>query len=218
MVILYLPNLRKMYGPLLSLVFAMYVLYAPKVFVSSCPSPAGTTALSGVLEPGDDHESATVAADSTIFEVTAYPAALSSLRREHQQSNGRQRVVLTAESLWRRRRQQQRQNLNSLREPPPPKAPICWWVLKHNRDTSSEVVSGGDGTAKNDEEEEQGRQVQGGESVWNGERLATRNSAEAVEVAKSGVEGAEGALEGLMEMVAFGPSGGVEGEEHLGGW
>lgn len=203
-----------------SLVFAMYVLYAPKVFVSSCPSPPGTSASSGALGPADDHESATVTADSTVLEVTAYPAALSSLRWEHQQSNGRRRVVLTAESLWRRRRQQQRQNPNSLREPPPSKAPICWWVLKHNRDTSSEVVSGVDRTAKNDEEEEekQGRQVQGGASAWNGQGLATSNSAEAGEVAQSEGEGANGALECLMGMVAFGPSGGVEGEEYSGRW
>lgn len=80
-----------------------------KVFVSSCRSASGTSATSapkGSSGGGDkpkhtSDEASVFAANNSTLEIVAYQVFACGLGRRHSR---RQRVVLTAESLWQRRR------------------------------------------------------------------------------------------------------------------
>lgn len=202
-----------------------------KVFASSSPPPQsgmpgrpgspvslagrgdGRNGGSGGGEADDAARLAEMAAHNVILEVAAYPAGLFSPpetgEREHLQRNpraeGRRRVVLTAESLWKRRRSMHPKVF--LSEKPPLK--LSGWLERDSRDAHAPSGTGAPDQAGNAE----GAVEEGAENGKAGAEGSVGDGREAGDVGERGMgrKAQEDALDDLVNMVAFGPVDDREG-------
>lgn len=166
---------------------------------------------------------AAVAADSVMLEVAAYPAGIFSPpeteKHEHQQrklrGEGRRRMVLTAESLWKRRRLMHPEAV--LADKPP--RTLSGWLERHRNDAntlSDGPVGSQDGQAEGAAQEGAGH-VGPRPEPGPGAEGSEGDGREAADTAERGMgrKAQEGALDDLVKMVAFGPIG--RGDDQPGG-
>lgn len=197
-----------------------------QVFASSASSGGGGTPPSVADIPIEDATKvAAMTAGNVLLEVIAYPTGLSAApemdgRQEGRESlrrEGRQRLILTAESLWQRRRWRR-----SLRpgvalpwnEPPPEGGPTSWLPRPGNRDDDgSPPIEERRNSARQQAEregEEERRPVpeaiQGGEGATaskGGGRGGSEGGGDGHAVREKSAH--QQALDDLVDMVAFGP-------------
>lgn len=156
---------------------------------------------------GEDARVAAIAADNIVLEVTAYPVAAVLCPRQGHRHTERQRVILTAESLWQRRRSLHPE-LTLFDKPP---TDLADWL--RGKGTSSETTRAGvedgggeEGTAREDGQESR----RGGERPDRGTEIGEGLDRE------WGTGGVHEALGDLVGMVAFGPPGIAEGNGDSG--
>lgn len=159
---------------------------------------------------------AAMAADNVILEVAAYPAGLFSPpdtgEHEHRQQqrklrgDGRRRVVLTAESLWKRRRLMHPTAL--LSEKPPLSA--CGWLERDSSDVNTPP-----GTESRDQagDAAEGAAEKGAGHDGPGAEEPVGDGSDAGDIGERGMgrKAQADALDDLVSMVAFGPIDDREG-------
>lgn len=153
---------------------------------------------------GGDARVAAIVADNAVLEVTAYPALAVLCPSQGHRPTERQRVILTAESLWQRRRSLHPE-LVLFDEPP---TDLAGWL--RGRSASSDTVRVG---AEDGGEDGEAAGAEGQEGQRGGEILGDFGT----EVGEGGSRewgrgGAHEALGDLVGMVAFGPPGVADGD------
>lgn len=179
-----------------------------KVLAAAGRDPGG----GGGGEAEDAARTAAMAADNIILEVAAYPAGLFSPPKtageheHHQQQQGkklrgegRRRVVLTAESLWKRRRLMRPKAI--LSEKPP--LTLAGWLERE----SSDVNSPSGTEARDQAGSEEGAAEDGTGHEGPRDEASVGNGSDAGGNGQRGVgrKAQAEALDDLVNMVAFGP-------------
>lgn len=180
----------------------------PKVFVLSCltsPSGANNTAACTRESAGAKGGDGRSAVDDNLLEITAYPVLLGS--PPHGRCRGRQRAILTVESLWQRRKRMHPDV--KLKDSPPHDFPDWPRSTSGDYQTDSQIMNANekwytgvriDGACEildrdvQDPSEGSGGEVGGND--WPMKRVAETLS--------------EDVQEDILRMVAFGPEDGLD--------
>lgn len=153
---------------------------------------------------GGDARVAAIVADNAALEVTAYPALAVLCPSQGPRHTERQRVILTAESLWQRRRSLHPELM--LFDKPP--TDLAGWL--RGRSLSAETTRAG---AEDGGEDGEAARADGREGQRGGDILGDFGT----EVGEGGGRewgrgGVHEALGDLVGMVAFGPPGVADGD------